>query len=996
MSQDDTRTLPAKVLHRLGLAGAVLLILSIPAIWLAWEAAEAQATAAMLADAAATKAQAALRDLFARFDRAATSIRSQDLRGDAVSLTGRLLRAEPMIEPASGIQVVNSRGQPIAASSVGAAAITTPVWWYPALPSSPTRRPAILGCGMTASDGSGWMLARDIGGISDEPAGYIASALPEAALRALVTPGGTSSGGTAAAILDYDLSDASGCRLLRGKAPITPAASAAALVRLYRAVLPSHWVDPEPAISIFKAGDLTWTGTVSSRSTLALREAELDRHAGIILIVMLGFGGVTLLMIVARLAERYRRGTAAQGSPPAGGTFGAEATVQGIATRGAEMEDLRRQLATMAGEQDRVLAAIGHDVRTPMNSILGICALLLDGDLDEAQRKWLWRIRASCDALLAMLNGMLEIAAAGVGGSEIRHETIDVASLVEEIGEVLRPEAEDKGLDLFVVIKESTRGVWNTDPTRLRQVLFNLCGNAIKYTAAGSVEIEAQIAHDGAERDWARRDVLRLRVSDTGPGIAAEEREVIFEQFRRGRDEVSRGQEGLGLGLSLCREIAALLGGGLSLDSVAGGGSVFTFEIPIERGVMLTTSDGPLSGRNALVVGLSEGVRHRVASHLGAMGFEVETAGDGFMAIGLAERMAYQHGSLDLIVFDSELVGLPADALLTRLRAGRSPARLRAVLVANGPAAGITADATVPHPVEARDLDRVVAALFGGWSPLQEVDPRAPAAPRPCVLVVEDNRIAQALFVDQLNRAGFSTFSASNGQEAVDAARRGGFGAILMDVQMPEIDGTEAARRIRAAETHSRIPIIGMTAHTGSAVRKRCLAAGMDLVLHKPMDFSSLPLRLREVIAAATSATGTETRQEAAQTDEGALDIEDQSLETLLAEVGAKRARNYIGAFLADTAVHVTTLTRLLNDGDWEELGRLAHSLSGIAGSLGAISLADGLLLLEDAARLRVDEHAAAALNDVRSTWGRVRVLLRPRFEALASGRSADNSRRAA
>ena len=189
-----------------------------------------------------------------------------------------------------------------------------------------------------------------------------------------------------------------------------------------------------------------------------------------------------------------------------------------------------------------------------------------------------------------------------------------------------------------------------------------------------------------------------------------------------------------------------------------------------------------------------------------------------------------------------------------RLKANRPLGQSRTVLVSNAPTSAEVegrADATVPHPVEARDLEHVVAGFFGSRSPLREVDPRAPPAPTARILVVEDNRIAQALFVDQLNRPGWSTYTASNGREAVEAARRGGFDAILMDVQMPEMDGTEATRRIRTAEAGPRVPIIGMTAHTGSAVRKRCLDAGMDLVLHKPMDFSSLPLRLREVIAAA-------------------------------------------------------------------------------------------------------------------------------------------------
>ncbi len=217
-----------------------------------------------------------------------------------------------------------------------------------------------------------------------------------------------------------------------------------------------------------------------------------------------------------------------------------------------------------------------------------------------------------------------------------------------------------------------------------------------------------------------------------------------------------------------------------------------------------------------------------------------------------------------------------------------------------------------------------------------------------------------------------------------------------MDVQMPEIDGTEATRRIRADERPHRVPIIGMTAHTGSIIRRRCLDAGMDLVLHKPVDFSSLPLRLREVIAARSVAAAPDSEIIAEPTPDSALEIEDEYLEILLAEVGAKRARIYVTAFLADTAVHISTMARLRDDGDAEDLGRLAHSLAGIAGTLGALTLADGLLMLEDAVRLTDPAHVDAALTDVRSTWERTRKMLRPRFEALASGRGGSAARKAA
>ena len=186
-----------------------------------------------------------------------------------------------------------------------------------------------------------------------------------------------------------------------------------------------------------------------------------------------------------------------------------------------------------------MLAALGHDVRTPMNSIMGICSLLLDSELEQEQRIWLERIRASCEALLAMLNGLLEIASGEVGGSGLQVDEVDVIGLVQEVTDTLLPQARDKGLELKTRYDDLLRGHWLIDPTRLRQVLFNLVGNAIKFTASGHVEIRAS-----AVTDDAGATSIKLAVSDTGPGIAPEDRTRIFERFKRGRDQRTSGPRG--------------------------------------------------------------------------------------------------------------------------------------------------------------------------------------------------------------------------------------------------------------------------------------------------------------------------------------------------------------------------------------------------------------------------------------------------------------------
>ena len=277
------------------------------------------------------------------------------------------------------------------------------------------------------------------------------------------------------------------------------------------------------------------------------------------------------------------------------------------------------EASTVARDRDRVLAALGHDVRTPMNSIMGICSLLLDSELEHEQRIWLERIRASCEALLAMLNGLLEIASGEVGGSGLQTDEVDVIALVQEVTDTLQPQARDKGLELKTRYDDLLRGQWMADPTRLRQVLFNLVGNAIKFTANGHVEVRASTVTDEAGVTS-----IKLAVSDTGPGIAPEDRSRIFERFKRGREHENSGHAGLGLGLALCRENAVLMGGSLTVESALGVGSEFTFEFPAER-LAGGIRNQRLAGRTALLVGDEDAKARTIASQLGDAGV---TGGD--------------------------------------------------------------------------------------------------------------------------------------------------------------------------------------------------------------------------------------------------------------------------------------------------------------------------------------------------------------------------------
>ena len=309
------------------------------------------------------------------------------------------------------------------------------------------------------------------------------------------------------------------------------------------------------------------------------------------------------------------------------------------------------EAAIVAQDRDRVLAALGHDVRTPMNSIMGICSLLLDSELEQEQRIWLERIRASCEALLAMLNGLLEIASGDIGGLQV--DEVDVIGLVQEVADTLHPQARDKGLELKTRYDDLLRGYWRTDPTRLRQVLFNLVGNAIKFTPNGHVEIRASAATDAAGATS-----IKLAVSDTGPGIALDDRARIFERFKRGREHEHR---------RTCRARAwacAVPGECRAHGRSADGGKrarVSAASSPSNsppNACAQTTRGQRLAGRTALLVGDEDAKSRTIANLLGDTGVTVETAPDGYLGLAMAERIEAQRGALDLVIVQGKLVGM--------------------------------------------------------------------------------------------------------------------------------------------------------------------------------------------------------------------------------------------------------------------------------------------------------------------------------------------------
>ena len=608
-------------------------------------------------------------------------------------------------------------------------------------------------------------------------------------------------------------------------------------------------------------------------------------------------------------------------------------------------------LAEARRHQDRLLTSLGHDIRTPMASIMGTCELLLDGELEQEQRDWLERVHGSCGALLGMLNGLLAVSEEETAGAMVC-EPIDVSALVQDVVDVLRPQARDKALELLSRCDDLLRGLWLVDPSRLRQVVFNLASNAVKYTQSGRVEIRASaVETDGHSR-------LRISVSDTGPGIDPGEREAIFERFRRGRAQDGSPQGGLGLGLALCRENARAMNGTIALESALGVGSEFTFECPVER-VPVQQRDLPFAGRTALIVADDGPARRALSSQLAELGLMVETAPDGYLGLALAERLEAQRGAVDLVVLQGNLAGMPGEVFVIRLR--RTAFGSRAALVwMGGGADGAEVDAIVPGSPDPYQVAAVARQLLAQRPSLDVLTPGGSAGSGGRVLLVEDDGDNRTLLAAALTRRGFAVFTARSGEEALRLAGRDSFDAILMDLQMPGIDGFETTRRIRALGGHAAaMPIIALTAWQAARLRQRCTEAGLTDLMEKPANLDRLTACLRRAIGNVSQ--GKAVDAPAVESGAYVADVSMAYMEEMVAVVGITRARAGIAEFLADAAARCRHLGELIPGWEVDAILRCCEELSGRSETCGALALGELLEEIADAAS-RDDRDAVAAL----------------------------------
>ncbi len=645
------------------------------------------------------------------------------------------------------------------------------------------------------------------------------------------------------------------------------------------------------------------------------------------------------------------------------GTLGAEfgKLTTRLRTAQGELEDARDEAVAISEAKGEFLARMSHEIRTPINGVLGMTDLLRDTDLDRSQNHFAQTIHESAIALLEIINDVLDFSKMEAGGMRLEKCDFDLRALTEQTVESLAGEACSKGLELINDMRFDLDYMISGDPTRLRQILTNLISNAIKFTEQGEVAVRTVLLHESVEHC-----TIAFAVDDTGIGIAPEQQAPIFESFSQADGSTTRLYGGTGLGLPISKQLVEMMGGELSVDSQIGLGSSFTFDMTVPLGASLfrepeQTYD-TLAGERVLIVDDNRTNQANLEWHLSRWSIASCCVDSMSKALWVLDDAARAGDPFGLVILDAGILDPDGIEIARRFRSHCYLSSLKLMLLSPimSPASAesletLNIQSQLTKPVRRADLlDALMSAVSGEYEDqVSDAAEESTATPVFCgrqVLLVEDNKVNQLVASQMLTTLGLNATVVSNGQDAVERFEHIGCDLILMDCQMPVMDGFAATRVIREKEAalgKSRTPIVAVTANALQGDREECIAAGMDDYLSKPFTNSALRAILHKFFCNDEEDVTKKIEDPAALLVGAGESIVSSAidpnifkqLESLEKSSGKTIVPRILEVFLDSASELMETLRAALHAEDHQRVNQAAHTLKSSSANVGAIGL---------------------------------------------------------